>query len=352
MIDKKMVLINLPTYKENVCSQSNYVNIISEILREKYEIVYTASSDVCDPLVREKSVVYLSNSSNLVAKFINYLLFYFRSFIFLTKNPNVIIISFTESVLPFYLGRQYVFLHDLLQLDYPRSWIVWCFYRFWVVPLCRNAGKVITTSETARTRLLMSKVQCDVVFRMYSVEDRPDVLCMSESVIFDAVYVGTLARHKDFSCFIEAVRSLKEHRFIAILPERDRRLVEAFKPDNLTLVSGLERADYWRLLSRCAVFVSTSLDEGFGPLYDAALVEIQSLVSDIPVYRELYSECSRFFPSGDADALQRVLLEILSLPQNSADYSQIRAKVEAAPLVFSQSFDGFYSSICCKEISG
>lgn len=340
-----VILINLPTYVDNICSQSNYVNIISEILGEEYDLVYTASENIIDPFVNEKTIIKLKHSKNTILRTFYYIKFYISVLLFLIRNPRVTVISFSESVLPFYLSRQFVILHDLLQLDFPRSRLVWLFYRFWVVPLCRRAGKVITTSDSSRKRLLKSNINSDVVFRMYSKIDVPVVAKNdSPSDIYDAVFVGTLAKHKDFISFAEAARSFSDRKFLAILPKRDCKSVEGLNIDNLTVFSELTIDDYWMYLRSSSVFVSTSLDEGFGPIYDAALVGIPSVVSDIPVYRELYSECSLFFEPRSVSSLRQTLNNIFQNPPVSTDYSKLTEKVDGARGVFKNIFIQFIKS--------
>ncbi len=73
--------------------------------------------------------------------------------------------------------------------------------------------------------------------------------------------------------------------------------------------AGRAAMDLW--MRRASVYVGASLYEPFGlaPL-EAALHGCALVMTDIPVFRELWDGCAVFFPRGDADALAGALAEL------------------------------------------
>jgi glycosyltransferase involved in cell wall biosynthesis len=82
------------------------------------------------------------------------------------------------------------------------------------------------------------------------------------------------------------------------------------------------------LLAEAALLVQPSLYEGFGyPPLEAMTVGTEALISDIPVFREIYGDFPvTFFKAGDSGDLKEKLLSLLkdkkpqrlSLPRNLA----------------------------------
>jgi glycosyltransferase involved in cell wall biosynthesis len=75
-------------------------------------------------------------------------------------------------------------------------------------------------------------------------------------------------------------------------------------------------AELANIYESATVLVTASHYEGLGlPVLEALATGLPVLCSDIPAHRELCGQSAQFFPSGDADALQRALIELLSSPE-------------------------------------
>jgi glycosyltransferase involved in cell wall biosynthesis len=88
--------------------------------------------------------------------------------------------------------------------------------------------------------------------------------------------------------------------------------------DKVRLVSDATNQQVYRLLSEAACLISPSLYEGFGiPPLEAMSLGTPVILSDIPVYKEIYSTFPvTFFKAGDADDLCRKLQHLPSSPIN------------------------------------
>jgi glycogen synthase len=82
----------------------------------------------------------------------------------------------------------------------------------------------------------------------------------------------------------------------------------------------LPQQELTSLLGRAAVYVATSRYEPFGlaPL-EAALCGCALVLSDIPTFRELWSDTALFYPPGDSAALAEILRPLLADPERCTD---------------------------------
>ncbi|MDR1467976.1 MAG: glycosyltransferase family 4 protein [Spirochaetaceae bacterium] len=141
----------------------------------------------------------------------------------------------------------------------------------------------------------------------------------------DILFTGNIKKHKGLAVLLRAF-------FAARAEGLENRLVIVGDKDNFrsrddAMLAELERADPQAVcftgripddalktyLTQSAVLVQPSLYEGFGiPPLEAMMCGTQALVSDIPVFRELYSDFPVvFFKPGDAGDLQEKLMALL-----------------------------------------
>jgi glycosyltransferase involved in cell wall biosynthesis len=74
------------------------------------------------------------------------------------------------------------------------------------------------------------------------------------------------------------------------------------------------------LLENCTAFISASHYEGFGiPPLEALMYDRQVVLSDIPVYREIYSSVGLFFPTNESKELAKLLKTVVTSKEKGAD---------------------------------
>jgi glycosyltransferase involved in cell wall biosynthesis len=89
--------------------------------------------------------------------------------------------------------------------------------------------------------------------------------------------------------------------------------------DNATMITHYKKAE---------VFISLSLDEGFGiPVLEAAYFNCKLLLSDIEVYQELYGEMATFINPTDVMAVSNAISQLV---QNHSTNNTANAPLLAA----------------------
>ncbi|MDR2477366.1 MAG: glycosyltransferase family 4 protein [Treponema sp.] len=229
----------------------------------------------------------------------------------------------------------YTTIHDLVFLDIPelvspaglaaRRW----FYR----RAFRHSRIIFTVSEFSKSRIeywmrfYYPNFEVPVVFTYSAVQ--PWIL---NSKIFyserknNIVFIGNIKKHKGLACLLEAftharLEGLSHH--LVIIGSKDNfrtsdndilQKIENLGIDAVSFtgfVSDKQLAEY---IAAASLLVQPSLYEGFGlPPLEAMTLGTKALVSDIPVFREIYAGFPvTFFRSGDAADLKKKLTLLLN----------------------------------------
>ena len=228
------------------------------------------------------------------------------------------ILSTTHHVLPFH-GRQIVTVHDIRPFFYPDSLAQRAYFRLLLPRSLRRCDGILTVSETTKSYLckeysldpsmihvVPNQIDCKF-FRpgtAPSYHDEPYLLC-----------VGGSWKHKN-------VAELLSHH--ALWKNKYRLKIVAGPGQYLNTLRQLakrleveDRVDYYcdigryqllDLYQQCAALIYPSLLEGFGiPPLEAMACGRPAIVSDIPVFRELYGEVPFYVSLGDASSWRKCL---------------------------------------------
>jgi len=152
------------------------------------------------------------------------------------------------------------------------------------------------------------------------------------------VFIGNIKKHKGLDYLLDAFLSAKKeglpHKLLIIggkdnFRSSDSSILKKFEAigGNSVSFSGLINDNtLMEYLSSAALLVQPSLYEGFClPPLEAMVLGTQALISDIPVFKEVYKEYPvHFFRAGDTVDLKEKILELLlnkpiktlSLPDN------------------------------------
>jgi glycosyltransferase involved in cell wall biosynthesis len=215
-----------------------------------------------------------------------------------------------EYIPPFAASRSINIIHDLIQIDYPRSPFVRVFYRYLLPMLARNAALNISVSNSTSAELAAMRIASRVVYNEFKFPDRLERASHESAPKYAACWVGTASKHKNIGDYLAAAAAMPDRRFAVVMPERDSRRVgiEFAAPNNVEVFHSLNIKDYNALLGRSNFLVSTSLVEGFGrPPADGALAGCDIVLTDIPIYRELYDGLAHFYAPGDIASLVATL---------------------------------------------
>jgi glycosyltransferase involved in cell wall biosynthesis len=139
------------------------------------------------------------------------------------------------------------------------------------------------------------------------------------------VFIGNIKKHKGLDCLLDAFILAKNeglpHKLI-IIGEKENfrssdgsilRKVESIGIKSAAFSGFISDEELLKCLSEAALLVQPSLYEGFGlPPLEASVLGTQALISDIPVFREIYDGFPVvFFRAGDATDLKNKMMELL-----------------------------------------
>lgn len=130
------------------------------------------------------------------------------------------------------------------------------------------------------------------------------------------VYVGNRGSYKNFATLVQALgRCRRDVRLVAVGggplgPDATRELAGHGAAGRVHHLGAVDDARLTALLRGARALVSPSLKEGFGlPPLEALALGTPVLLSDIPVYREVYGDWARFFPPEDVETLADLLAD-------------------------------------------
>lgn len=151
------------------------------------------------------------------------------------------------------------------------------------------------------------------------------------------VFVGNLKKHKGIETLLKAFQLLREQHHVEAhllvignidFRSKDSKVLKLLqdRQGDVTFLQHASNQEVFDALRRASVLVSPSLYEGMGlPPLEAMYLGTPAIISDIPVYREIYSSTTaQFFPPNDADRLSSLLAQLLS------SETSVRADVEQA----------------------
>ncbi len=148
------------------------------------------------------------------------------------------------------------------------------------------------------------------------------------------LYVGNAYPHKNLSVLIESVLQLnkveKVHLVIVtpknVFAERLLKTIELMDAKQMISVhENISDENLSELYSHATAFVFPSLSEGFGlPVLEAFSVGTLALVSDIPVFHEVYANAALYFDPNNVDSIVSRMQKTLTLSKEEKTRLQKR----------------------------
>ena len=146
------------------------------------------------------------------------------------------------------------------------------------------------------------------------------------------VFIGSIKKHKGLHVLLEAYNKLRgedgDCPTLTVIGHvdfrtKDKEILEVIKKnkDSVNFLGAVDDKTLYDVLSHSAVLVSPSFYEGFGiPPLEAMYLGTPAIISDIPVYKEVYRELPvTFFKTGNADDLYLKLRDFVCKPLNVSE---------------------------------
>jgi glycosyltransferase involved in cell wall biosynthesis len=231
----------------------------------------------------------------------------------------------------------YATIHDIIFPDMPElTSKIGLAARMWFYRRAYKKSLIIfTVSNFSKSRIehhLGTKkpvivTYCAVQPFFLSYRDNNRSVKKTETIVF----IGNIKKHKGLDCLLEAFLSAKKeglpHKLLIIGAKENFRSsdesflkkIESIKNDEIAFSGFIFDEELLKCLSEAALLVQPSLYEGFGfPPLEALVLGTRALISDIPVFKEIYDSFPVvFFRAGDADDLKNKMMEILCTKKQS-----------------------------------
>lgn len=217
----------------------------------------------------------------------------------------------------------YSVMHDLIFLDLPKITTKgFLDYRIKKMLLKRCMKKSVRIACVSG----FTKSRCEHYFPKYAGKCYVNYIGLSEDVLnFDTsgiektnsiIYVGNVKPHKGLKTLIDAFHMLPKGMYrLKIIGDKEGFLVgmkeENLKSDDVIFTGRLSDDQLLREIASAKFLVQPSLYEGFGlPPLEALYLGTQPIISDIPVFKEVYGDLPViFFKTGDAKDLGNALMK-------------------------------------------
>jgi glycosyltransferase involved in cell wall biosynthesis len=191
----------------------------------------------------------------------------------------------------------------------------------------KRAAKIFTVSQFSKSRIEHYLGKSKPVIVTHSAIQKMFLSYNTRAVQKEhaIVFIGNIKKHKGLDCLLDAFIAARAeglpHRLI-IIGSRDnfRTADDSFLKKIDSSVSGavaftgaLSDDALMDYVARASLLVQPSLYEGFGlPPLEAMFLGTRALVSDIPVFKEIYGGFPvGFFKAGDSGSLKEKLMELL-----------------------------------------
>ena len=217
----------------------------------------------------------------------------------------------------------YTVMHDLIFLDLPK--ITTRGFKD------RKIKKMLIKRGVKRSRKIacvsaFTKSRCEHYFPKYAKKYFVNHIGLSDEVLgYDTngvqktnslVYVGNVKPHKGLRTLIDAFHLLPKGKYcLKIIGEREGFLTgmreEDLRAEDVIFTGRLSDEELLREIAQAAYLVQPSLYEGFGlPPLEALYLGTQPIISDIPVFKEVYGALPvMFFEVENAQSLQNAIMQ-------------------------------------------
>jgi glycosyltransferase involved in cell wall biosynthesis len=243
---------------------------------------------------------------------------------FFPARASTNILCSTHHVLPF-REHQVVTVHDIRPYYYPDSWVQRLNFHFILPRALKSCDGVLTVSEA--TKKLLVSVYGLEPSRVYVVPNTVDsefFTPRADRVLSESPFllgVGSSWKHKNIAELLK-VHKCWAHKYRLKIVAGTGQYLESLKElsavleikDRVEFLKDVPASRLRSLYQECSALVYPSIMEGFGlPPLEAMSCGRPVIVSDIPLFRELYGDTPIFVRLGDVTSWDQAFLDLGSI---------------------------------------
>lgn len=230
---------------------------------------------------------------------------------------------------------QVITCHDLTPLYISNSRKASLRHRYWTPRHLNQAKCIIAISHFVADQLVDFGVpasKIEVIYNGIAIEREP----ITEPASQDLLMLARHDRNKNVAMVVRVFGELLERKpqwqgCLVVVGRRGRQTPEVRKaveqlpkPERVVLLDGVSGTELVQLLRGSLALVSASIMEGFDyPVMEAKAEGLPTIISDIPVHRELHRDSSLFFDIGSG--LDSLAVAIFRLVENDYLWKQLSA---------------------------
>ncbi|MDO7137091.1 glycosyltransferase family 4 protein [Algibacter lectus] len=328
-----MIIINARFLTQPITGVQRFaIEISKELVQLKYPVVFVAPSNIIHKdLAKLLNVVILPGLQGHFWEQI--------SLPFYVLRKRGLLVSLCN-LAPLILKKQIIAIHDLSALKHP-EWFSKAFnnfYRFVIPILAKRARHIITVSETSKKELIdylkIFENKISVVHN--AVFNIGTSMCPS---VNKEDYILTVSSHnprKNFERLIKAFNLIenKKIRLIVVGNFSDNFKETNFKfedhlNERVEFLTNIDDAELITYYQKAKLFVFPSLYEGYGiPVLEAIMCETECLVSDIPVFKEIYKDSVNYFNPKSVSSITEQINNSLNNPKTIKETLVIKKKMD------------------------
>lgn len=239
----------------------------------------------------------------------------------------------------------YLTIHDVIFLDMPEltSKLGYIVRKFYYKLAYKKAKKIFTVSNFSKKRIeehLGREKKIVVTYNgvsKYILEKSDEKYIKKDYIIF----VGNIKKHKGLKILLEAFKLVKKEdkklKLVIVgnqnnFRTKDKEVIELLEDRNLNkdiIFTGyVDNKELKKLIAEARILVQPSLYEGFGiPPLEALALGTNVIVSDIEVFREVYTQMNIiFFKLNDKNDLSKKILSYNLIVENRLKNEEILEK--------------------------
>lgn len=244
---------------------------------------------------------------------------------YLKENQNPLIVNFANT-LPIFYKNKISIIHDIIFEKFPctTSYLYRNIYHFIFPLMIENSRHIITVSEFSKKELIeFYGIKEDNISVVYNCVNKKFKKVKEEYNDKYILAVSSIAFHKNFPNIIEAFLKIKtENIKLYIIGNINKKI---FGRKSLSILKNIKdnkkikflgyvkEEELIKFYSNAKCFVYPSIYEGFGlPPLEAQACGCPVVISNIPVFLEIYKESALFFNPFDIDDIANKIDLILN----------------------------------------